>query len=276
MPESIAGILPFALAALGAFTILVAGWVASRWLYRVARRMLDGRHVDPAAAGFLANLVRYLVLAAAVIASLQSLGIETTSFVALLASGGIAIGLALQGSLASFASGVLILVLRPFTVGHVITAGGQTGEVREIGLFGTTLVTPDNLEIIVPNSAITGGVILNHTSRGIRRGEVAVTVAIDGDVNAVSEKVLEAARMSPLVLTEPAPAVAVVGFVPGAVQMKVLVWAPFAQHPDMLDQVHRAVHGLLNRERLGPPVLRHLVESANGMPNGAEHGVLGT
>ena len=152
-----------------AFLIFVVGWTASKWANSLALRAFERRKLDPAMSRFLASLVQYGVLAAAVIAALDRTGVPSTSFVPILGSAGLAIGLALQGSLGNFASGVMILLFRPFTLNDAVSVAGHTGRVEEIGLFATTLITPDNETIIVPNAQVTGGSIVNLTALGRRR-----------------------------------------------------------------------------------------------------------
>ena len=143
-------------AVLGILTLIIGNWI-SKWLSGLTVRFCNGRDLDAAVSKFLGQIVRYITLAAAIIAALDRMGIETTSVLAIFASAGLAVGLALQGSLSNFASGVMILFFKPFRIGDVILAGGETGGVVDIGLFATTLHTPDNRKIIISNASITGG-----------------------------------------------------------------------------------------------------------------------
>jgi small conductance mechanosensitive channel len=158
----------FAPSLVGAVLTLVVGvWVA-KLVSRGMRRLLVRAKVDESLSQFLSGLAYYGLLALVLIAVAGKLGVETTSFVALLGAVGLAVGFALQGSLAT-ASGVLILLFRPFRIGDLIEAGGQSGVVQEIGVFATVLATVDNRKVIVPNSAITGGSIVNATAHPTRR-----------------------------------------------------------------------------------------------------------
>ena len=195
--------LPFAQNILLAILILVIGWVTSRWAQGWIRRAGAKGKLDPAIAGFLGQIGRYAIFAAFIISALARVGVETTSVVAIFASAGLAVGLALQGSLASFASGVLILFFRPFTLGDIVTVAGHTGRVMDIGLFATRLETPDNQRIIIPNSAITGGSIINLTVLGERRLGVDLGVAYGTDLNLLKETVEAAVSAIDVVQTTP-------------------------------------------------------------------------
>lgn len=182
--------------------ILFVGWIIAGWGQRAARNALTSAKVDLALAGFLASIVRYILLFAVIIAAAGQVGIETTSLTAIFASAGLAIGLALQGSLGNFASGVMILFFRPFTIGDVITTSGVTGGVEAIGLFATDLRLPDGTKVIVPNGGVTGGEIRNHTQLGKRRATIQVGVDYGSDLDKVKEVLLAAAQSVPEVLSE--------------------------------------------------------------------------
>jgi small conductance mechanosensitive channel len=161
MPESIRTLL---FNILSAGVILVAGWFAAKLIVNIARRWMTRAKVDELLVGFAANVLYWTLLLVVVIAALSSLGIDTTSLIALLGAAGLAIGIALQDSLKNFASGVLLIVFRPFGLGDFVEAGGTNGIVEEITLFTTTMHTPDNREVIVPNGAIYDDVIINNSA----------------------------------------------------------------------------------------------------------------
>jgi small conductance mechanosensitive channel len=238
-------VVPLALALL----LALFGWVIGRWAGRILERAFHARKLDAALGGFLGGLLQYTILAAAVIAALGAVGIPTTSLVAVFASAGLAIGLALQGSLESFASGVMILVFRPFDLEHVITAAGQTGTVKDIGLFATTLHTPDNQVILVPNKELTKGTIVNNTALGTLRGGVPVTVAWGTDPVKLTAVLLQAASASKLVLTTPAPSVVVTG-VTRSLDITLYVWAKSGDLAAALHEVRVAVHDAMAAARL--------------------------
>lgn len=186
------------------FLIMFASWVLAGWARRTARRGLERAHFDLTLSKFLSNMVRWIILAVAVIMCLGRFGIQTASFAALIGAAGLAIGLGFQGSLSNMAAGVMLLVFRPFKVGDGIAVGGTSGSVNEIDLFTTLIDTADGRRIIMPNGAIFGSVIENTTHHPRRRVDVAVAVAGPHEVEAVRAVLVLAARGTPGVLPDPA------------------------------------------------------------------------
>ena len=201
MIEALHALLPDALdpyaelfaGAIGALVIFVLGWIASKWVAFLVVRALRRANVDEALARFLSGIAKYAVLAAAVVTALTQVGVAATSFVALIGAAGLAVGLALQGNLSHFASGVMILFFRPFTIGDRVTISGLTGNVEDIGLFATTLKTPLNETIIIPNSKITEDSIVNFTSAGLYRAVIGVGVAYGTKFQEAERVAIEAA-----------------------------------------------------------------------------------
>lgn len=202
MIEALQALLPDALdpyaelfaGAIGALVIFILGWLVSKWVSFLVVRALRRGHVDEALARFLSGIAKYAVLVAAVVTALTQVGIAATSFVALIGAAGLAIGLALQGNLSHFASGVMLLFFRPFTIGDRVTISGLTGNVEDIGLFATRLKTPLNETIIIPNSKITDDSIVNFTSAGLYRAVVSVGVAYGTKYQEAEPVVLDAVR----------------------------------------------------------------------------------
>lgn len=183
----------YGLPAVKALILLFIGVLIAGWLSGLVRRVCERGKFDITLGRFLGNLVRWLVLAAVVIMCLSSFGVQVTSLVALLGTIGVAIGLALQGSLSHIASGVMLLIFRPFKVGDAVTAAGQTGIVEELGLFSTLLNTPDNRRIIVPNGAIVGGVIVNATHFKERLAEINIQASPGADIELIRSTLRRAA-----------------------------------------------------------------------------------
>lgn len=263
VPEPLEPYLPFIVGVAAALVIFVIGWIASKWAHRLALVALRKRSVDEALARFLASIAQYAVLAAAVIAALGEAGVETTSLVAVFASAGLAIGLALQGSLGHFASGVMVLLFRPFTLGDTITASGHFGTVDDIGLFATTLVTLDNEKIIIPNGTVTGASIVNHTTLGTRRGAIDVGVVYGADVARVMQVLEQAAKGCDIVLDDPAPAVAFVGLGASSLDFKVFAWSKSDDYLTMLHDVRKAVYDALNAAGIEIPFSQIVVHQAS-------------
>ncbi len=188
--EMIAMLTSYAVQAVGVILLLIVAWAVAGWSRRTTARALAKSQLDVTLQKFFSNFVRYMVLIAAVLACLGIFGIQTTSFAALIGAGGVAIGLAFQGSLSNFAAGVMLLTFRPFKSGDFVNAGGTAGTVDEIDLFSTQLNTPDNRRIIVPNSAIFGSTIENVSHHATRRVDVNVGTEYSADLDA-TRKVLE-------------------------------------------------------------------------------------
>jgi small conductance mechanosensitive channel len=245
-----------------ALLILIIGWIISKWVNSLTRKVLLGRKIDEALSRFLGQIAQYVVLAAALIAALEAVGVVTTSLIAILGSAGLAVGLALQGNLGHFASGVMILFFRPFGLGDIISAGGHTGLVDDIGLFATTLKTPDNEKAIVPNGGVTGGPIVNHTVLGQRRGSIEVGVAYGSDLAKVIEILEKAAKRADLVLADPAPAVAFVGLGASSLDLVVMPWSTSDDYLGMLHNVRTAVYEELNAAGVDIPFNQIVVHNA--------------
>lgn len=262
IPEPLKPYMPMVQAFLLAILIFVVGWFLSKWVRRLVRKAIL-RRADEALSRFLAAIAQYAVLAAALIAALGAVGIETTSLVAVFASAGLAIGLALQGNLANFASGVMILFFKPFVLQDVVTVAGQTGTIEDIGLFATTLVTPAKHKVIVPNRKITDDVIVNLTTMGIRRAEIDIGVAYGSEVEKVKEVLLAAVRSVDLAIDEPAPSVVLIGFGASSVDYKVYCFAKSADWWDMQNLVRVAVYDGLNAAGIEIPFSQIVVHKAD-------------
>ncbi len=179
---SVALVSSWGLSVVGAIAVLIIGrWVAGI-IRKSATKGLEKASVDAALIPFLSSMVYYVVLAVVVIAVLSLFGIETTSLIAVLGAAGLAVGLALQGTLSNFAAGTMLLTFRPFRPGHYVEVAGVGGTVAEIGIFTTTLDTGDNIRILVPNSAIYGDTIKNYSANETRRVDMVMGISYDDDI----------------------------------------------------------------------------------------------
>src|SRR5438093_2387223 len=204
------------------------------WLAHHLPRLLGGvmtrAHVEPTLTAFVMHVSRYALFIFFTIVILGRLGIETTSLVAVLGAAGLAIGLALQGSLSNFAAGVLIIVFRPFRVGDLVEAGGATGTVQEIQIFTTLLHTADNLCVMVPNDLIMKGKITNYSANDTRRVDLTVGVACSNDLEHVQQMLSSILAGEPGVLATPAPLVVVSEFGKTDVQFSLQAWTKTADY----------------------------------------------
>jgi small conductance mechanosensitive channel len=209
---------------LGAVVILIVGrWVALG-LSSLVRRVMEKRKVDPTIAAFLSNLVYFGLLTFVAVAAIQNLGIPTASFVAVIGAAGLAIGLALQGSLANFAAGFLLILFRHFKKGDFIEGGGTAGIVDEIQVFATVLKTPDNKKVIIPNAKLTGDNIINYSALETRRVDMKFGVSYSDDVPRVKQILQRIVNEEKRVLKDPAPTIAVLELADSSVNLAVRVW----------------------------------------------------
>lgn len=208
---------------LALFTLIIGLWIVNRLVNLMVRGM-EARRVEATLAGFLRNLANIGLKALLLLSVASMIGIETTSFIAVLAAAGLAIGLALQGSLANFAGGVLILLFRPFKVGEVIDAQGFLGSVKEIQIFHTIIKTFDNRTIIVPNGALSNDNITNLSREETRRAEWTFGVSYDDDIRKVKDIILEQIKTDERVLAEPAPTVVLAEFGDNSVNFMARAW----------------------------------------------------
>lgn len=205
--------------------ILLGGWTAAGWAERaVTSALARVKRADAMMTSFFASLARYSLLAFTGIAVLEKLGVQTTSVVALLGAAGLAIGLALQGTLSHLAAGVMLLLFRPFKAGDSIESGSIAGTVREVHLFNSHVVTGDNVRVIVPNAMLWNAAIRNLTAHPSRKVEVVVPVPFAVDVDATLADIRAMAAAHPRVAAEPAPSVTVAKFGEKAADVVVAVW----------------------------------------------------
>lgn len=262
LAEYVAMGLPIATSALLGLLILIVGWIASKWAQRLVLNAAKRGKLQEELARFLGNIVRYIVIAATVIAALERVGVQTTSLIAVFASAGLAVGLALQGSLQNFAAGVMILFFRPFSLGDRITAGGHTGVVTDIGLFATTYLAPNNDKIIIGNGDIMASSITNHTVMGNIRATVEVGVAYGESLQEAIEVCKKAAQGAEHVLPEPGVAVAFTNFGASSLDLAIHCWCVADNRLAMLHNVRVAVYDALNDAGIEIPFNQIVVHQA--------------
>jgi small conductance mechanosensitive channel len=260
-------ITAYGLRVLGVIAAIWISFIVAGWLQHRVTDTLRARKFDETLSIFFGNILRSLILVAAVLACLSIFGIETTSFAAIIGAAGLAIGLAFQGTLSNFAAGVMLLVFRPFKVGDYVVAAGKEGTVAEIGLFVIAMDTPDNRRIILSNSAVAGGVIENFTAHPLRRVDVDVNIAGGEDIDA-SRKVLEAAGLAVPGRDERNPEVFLKGFGGGGIQWQVRVWAPATAYADIWQATVRSIGYELARSRISTPTAAMNVSLSGALSSG--------
>lgn len=209
---------------LTALVVLILGIWISKFLRNSVRRVLEKRTVDPTIGRFVTNIAYVALLVFVVMAALGQLGIQTTSFIAVIGAAGLAIGLALQGSLSNFAAGFMLVAFRPFKVGDFIEGGGVAGTVDEIQIFSTRLKTPDNKVVVVPNSKIFDDAIVNYSAMETRRVDMLVGVSYDADLAHVKKVLEELVNAETRILQEPAYQIAVSELADNSVNLVVRAW----------------------------------------------------
>jgi small conductance mechanosensitive channel len=224
---------------LALLTLVVGLWLIGVFT-RLLRKTLDKRGVDPTLTPFLMSLLSWGLKALLIISVASMVGVQTTSFIAVLGAAGLAVGLALQGSLANLAGGVLILIFRPYKVGDLIEAQGELGVVKEIQIFTTTLLSPQNRRVIIPNGAMSNGTIKNLSAEGVVRVDTTVGISYGADMKRAKEVLLEMVKQVPKVLEEPAPVVAVSELGDSSVNLAV---RPFCDPTDFWDVYFATVEG---------------------------------
>ncbi len=218
---------------IGALLIWIIGsWVIKKVL-KQTNKLMDKKGYDKSLQKFLMNLLSWTFKIVLIITILGVLGIETTSFAAILASAGLAIGLALQGSLANFAGGVLIMIFKPFKIGDLIEAQGELGVVKEIEIFTTKINSPENKEIIIPNGTLSNGNITNYSTEGLLRVNLTIGIGYDEDIKTAKAVLLKVLTDNPQVLNDPAPTVNVSELADSSVNFAVRPWATTADYWDV-------------------------------------------
>ena len=207
-----------------ALAIYFIGKQLIKWVVRIMDKAFERHNVETSLRSFLRSVVKVLLLLVLILAVVQTLGINTSSFLAIFASAGLAIGMALSGTLQNFAGGVILLLLRPYKVGDYIEAQGQSGTVASIGLFSTCLKTPDNQTIYVPNNAIATSIIDNYSQSETRRVDWTVTISYGDDVDVARREILAMLAADKRVLTETAPVVLVNSVGESSVKLSVRAW----------------------------------------------------
>jgi len=243
----------FGMRALGALIVLAVGYIAAKLVRTFLKSWLARSNLAIALQRFVTQIAYVAILVFAIVATLARFGIETTSFVAVLGAVGFAIGFALQGSLANFAAGVLLLVLRPFKIGDFVEAGGVSGTVMDIQLFTSVLATPDNVKVMVPNAQIYGGVIRNYNGYETRRIDLAVGIGYGDSIEDAFSAAMGLMHADPRVLEDPAPEVMVSELADSSVNLKLRLWVNAVDYWGVLFDVTRQVKEVFDAKGIEIP-----------------------
>ncbi len=202
----------------------IGKWIAKKIADFARKLMIKNKNIDDTLANFLDDIIYYVLMVVVLLTAVKQLGVDTTSFFAILGAAGLAIGLALKDSLGNLASGVMIIMFRPFNVGDVITAAGVTGKVEEVSIFNSILITPDNQKIIVPNGAILGGSITNINAKPERRVDLVVGISYDDDIKKAKDILNSIVEADERVLKDKGITVAVSELADSSVNFVVRAW----------------------------------------------------
>jgi len=247
---------------LKAVIVFLVGRFLIRMLNRLVRRLMDKRNVDISIKTFVRSLVNILLTVLLIVSVVGALGVETTSFAALLASAGVAVGMALSGNLQNFAGGLIILLFKPYKVGDWIDAQNVSGTVKEIQIFHTILTTADNKLIYVPNGALSSGVVTNYSNQTTRRVEWIVGVDYGEDYNKVEKVVREVLAADKRILDDPTPFIALHALDASSVNVVARVWVNSADYWGVYFDINKAIYATFNEQGINFPFPQLTVHQA--------------
>jgi len=245
--------LEYGMLGLKAIAIFVIGRLVAKVFANIANRIMKRSGMDDMLRKFIRNIVYAILLTFVVIAAIGALGIQTASLVAIIGAAGLAIGLALQGSLANFAAGVLMIIFRPYKLGDLVQVAGTEGFVEEVDVFTTTLRLPDKTKIIIPNGQIMNDQITNYTESEDRRLDLIVGIGYEDDIDKARDVLLAAVKDSEYVLAEPAPGVSVAELGDSSVNLAVRPWVKSAKYAPASHEITERVKKALDNAGISIP-----------------------
>ncbi len=238
---------------LGAVAVwIIGGWIAKR-VANALNRQMERRRTDETLRPFLYSLILWSLKLMVGIAAITTLGVQATSFVAVLGAAGLAVGMALQGSLGNFAGGVLLMIFKPFKVGDLIEAQGFTGVVQELQIFATVLATPENKKVVIPNGPLAGGPMVNYTERGLIRVDTEIGIAYDADIKAARDALMKVMKSNDKILSEPSPSVNVLALGDNAVNLAVRPFCKPEHYWDVFFYTLEEGKNALDAQNIGIP-----------------------
>jgi small conductance mechanosensitive channel len=242
-----------------ALLILIIGLIVINWASRIVAKSMKKRNVDASLLSFLASIISVGLKVLLLITVAGMIGIQTTSFVAIIGALGLAVGLALQGSLANFAGGVLILIFKPFKTGDLIESQGQTGVVQEIQIFNTILLTPENKTVILANGAVSNSTIVNYSRHGNLRVDITVGIAPDTDIQKAKNVALQVLKANDKVLTDPAPSVNVIKVGDGMITLAIRPYTNQGDYWDTFFSIQEQIKNAFDTNGISAPTPTRLI-----------------
>ena len=254
----------YALPLVWAIIIFLIGRMVATMLTNTVGKMMNKSKVDETLIRFAKSMTYIALMAFVILAALGKLGIETTSFAAIIAAAGLAIGLSLQGTLGNFASGVMLIIFRPFKVGDFVEAGGVSGIVEEVQIFSTRMRSGDNKEIIIPNGQIIGDTITNYSAKETRRVDMVIGVGYDDDLKKVRAVLEEILNKDERILAEPAPTIGLLELGDSSVNFAVRPWVKTADYWQVLFDVQEEIKLRFDDEGISIPFPQRDLHIING------------
>ena len=236
-----------------AILIFVVGRYLIKFINRMIGRMMERKKVEPTIQSFLKSFINVLLTILLIITTVSALGVNTTSFAALLASAGVAVGMALSGNLQNLAGGIILLLFKPYKVGDYIEAQGVSGTVKEIQIFHTIILTVDNKQVYVPNGALSSGSVINYSSEPLRRVDLTVSVEYGTQVDTVKQALEDIIKADGRILTDPKPFVALGNLASSSIDFTVRTWVKGADYWPVYFDLTRTVYEEFNRRGISFP-----------------------
>ena len=236
-----------------AILIFVVGRYLIKFINKMIGRMMERKKVEPTIQSFLKSFINVLLTILLIITTVSALGVNTTSFAALLASAGVAVGMALSGNLQNLAGGIILLLFKPYKVGDYIEAQGVSGTVKEIQIFHTIILTVDNKQVYVPNGALSSGSVINYSSEPLRRVDLTVSVEYGTQVDTVKQALEDIIKADGRILTDPEPFIALSNLADSSVDFTIRVWVGVADYWPVHFDLKRAIYEEFNRRGIGFP-----------------------
>lgn len=243
----------FGINVLIALVIFYVGRIVARMLQKGIRRLMQAREVDKILETFVANLSYWAIMIFVIIAAINQIGVQTTSLIAVMGAAGLAVGLALQGSLSNFAAGVLIVIFRPYRVGDWVEAAGISGSVEQVQILTTILKTGDNKQIIVPNSQIMSSIITNYSANDTRRVDMLIGVSYDDDIDKVRTTIQALADADSRILKDPACTITVAALADSSVNFNVRPWVKTSDYWAVMFDLTEAIKKRFDEEGISFP-----------------------
>ncbi|WP_371170888.1 mechanosensitive ion channel family protein [Aliiroseovarius sp. 2305UL8-7] len=252
--EQITSYGPLVTSALKAILVLIIGWIAANAIARMVRNKINANDaIDPTLGNFAASMVRWVVLLMVLVAVLSLFGIEATSLVAIMGAATLAIGLALQGTLSDIAAGFMLILFRPYKIGQFVDIAGTSGTVKDLSLFVTELVSPDNVQVIVPNGQAWGAIIKNFSHHETRRVDIVFGIDYDDDADKAMQIILDLATADERVHDDPAPWVRVTNLGDSSVDLTTRLWVDNAEYWNVKFELTKAVKEAFDKNGITIP-----------------------